>query len=399
MKTLMITKNKQLHAEVAAQGAARIPSVQLVASRTGVCDAVERVLPEPPELVILDSSDIEPGEADLLERLARLYPAASFLLLTRRNQQRTLLRAMQTGMREVLLLPLVHKDFHEAMDRIDKQAGVTQAHKGKVLAFISGKGGSGATFISTNFGYALAVLAGKKVMLMDLNCQFGNAVRYVSNQKPRMALSNVCSQIEHIDGTFLASCLVQVSPNFGVLAAVNDVGHAVDMNPEQLGAILRVARRHYDYILLDVARPIDALSLCALDTADAIYAVLQLALPDIRAGRRLFDLFRSLGYSLKRMHLLVNRYEKGGNLHLSDVEQALGVAVAHALPNDYIAVTDSVNQGIPVLQLSRTSAVARSLIEMVELVTATRIAENKGLFGRLLGRAHGKQGGNLASDT
>jgi pilus assembly protein CpaE len=386
MKTLMVTKNKQLHVEIAAQGAARIPPVQLVASRTGLCDAVERILPEPPELVILDSSDIEPGEAELLERLARLYPAASFMLLTRRNQQRTLLRAMQTGIREVLLLPLVHKDFHETMDRIDKQAGVTQTHNGKVLAFISGKGGSGATFISTNFGYALAMLAGKKVI-------------YVSNQKPRMTLSDVCAQIEHIDGTFLASCLVQVSPNFGVLAAVNEVGHTVDMKPEQLGAILRVARRHYDYILLDVGRPIDALSLCALDTADAIYAVLQLALPDIRDGRRLFDIFRSLGYSSKRMHLLVNRHEKGGNLHLSDVEEALGVAVAHALPNDYIGVTDSVNQGVPVLQLSRTSAVARSLIELVELVTATRITESKGLFGRLLGRAQGKQGDNLASDN
>ena len=68
------------------------------------------------------------------------------MLLTRGQQQDVLIRAMRAGMREVLQLPLVHKAFHEAMDRVDIQAGVTQMRDGKVLAFISCKGGSGATF-------------------------------------------------------------------------------------------------------------------------------------------------------------------------------------------------------------------------------------------------------------
>ena len=58
----------------------------------------------------------------------------------------------------------------------------------------------------------------------------------------------------------------------------------------------------------------------------------------------------------------------------------------HTIPNDYMAVTDSVNQGVPVLQLSRSSAVARSLAELVELLTARRVQENKGLFDRIFGR-------------
>jgi pilus assembly protein CpaE len=58
----------------------------------------------------------------------------------------------------------------------------------------------------------------------------------------------------------------------------------------------------------------------------------------------------------------------------------------HTFPNDYIAVTDSVNQGVPVLQLSRSSAAARSLADLVELVTAQRVHESRGLLGRLFGR-------------
>jgi pilus assembly protein CpaE len=380
-----------LHAEVAAQGSARLPAVQLVASRQGLRDAVERLVPDAPELVIFDASDVEAGEWDLVDRLARQYPNASFILLTREAQQELLIRAMRAGMREVLQLPLVHRAFHEAMDRIETEAGINRLRNGKVLAFISCKGGSGATFLATNFGYALAALADKKVLLIDLHGQFGDATLYVSDQKPAMTLSDVCAQIGRMDGAFLESSLVHVTPGFGVLAGADDPTQAADMKPEHMDTVLRVARQHYDYVVLDVGRQIDALSLRALDSSDTIYPVLQLALPDIRDGRRLIDIFRSLGYPVERTRLIVNRYTKGGKLRLADLEHALGAEVVHTVPNDYISATDSVNQGIPVLQLSRSSPVARSLADLVELVTERRVTEAKGLFDRLFGRSAAEQ--------
>jgi pilus assembly protein CpaE len=389
MKALMISKDGLLHAEVAAQGSARMPAVRLVASRKGLRDAVERLLPEAPELVVLDASDIADDEGELVDRLCKQYPSASFMLLTRDPQQDLLIRAMRAGMREVLSLPLVHRAFHEAVDRIEVAAGLSPVREGKVLAFISCKGGSGATFLSTNFGYALAALADRKVLLIDLHGQFGDATLYVSDQKPAMTLSDICAQISRMDGAFLDSCLVHVASNFGVLAAADDPNRTVDMKPEHMDTILRVARQHYDFVVLDVGRQIDAISLRALDQADTIYPVLQLALPDIRDGRRLLDIFRSLGYPNDRTRLIVNRYEKGGKLRLMDLEQALGADVVHTVPNDYLSATDSVNQGIPVLQLSRSSAVARSLAELVELVAARRIPESKGLFDRIFGRNDG----------
>ena len=386
MRALMISNDSLLHAEVAAQGSARMPAVQLVATRHGLRDAVERQLPEAPDLVMFDASDVEPAEGELVERLSKQYPAASFMLLTRAPQHDLLIRAMRAGMREVLQLPLVHRAFHEAMDRIEVAAGVSRMRDGRVLAFISCKGGSGATFLSTNFGYALAALADKKVLLIDLHGQFGDATLYVSDQKPAMTLSDICGQIGRMDGAFLDSCLVHVASNFGVLAAADDPSHERQAKPEHIDTILRVARQHYDYVLLDVGRQIDAVSLRALDVTDTIYPLLQLALPDIRDARRLLDIFRSLGYVLDNIRLIVNRYEKGGKLRLQDLHAALGCEVVHTFPNDYIAVTDSVNQGVPVLQLSRSSAAARSLADLVELVTAQRVHESRGLLGRLFGR-------------
>jgi pilus assembly protein CpaE len=386
MRALLISRDSHLYAELAAQGAARVPPLHLGATRAGLREALDRPDPDAPQLVIVDASNLEPSEANLLERLGRQYPTAQLMLLTTQHQPDLLVTAMRAGVRELLQLPLVHRAFHEAMDRIASTAGISTMRDGKVLAFIACKGGSGATFISTNFGYALASLAGKKVLLIDLHGQFGDAALYVSDQKPAMTMSDVCAQIARIDGPFLESCLVHVTPGFGVLAAADDPSHERQAKPEHIDTILRVARQHYDYVLLDVGRQIDAVSLRALDVTDTIYPLLQLALPDIRDARRLLDIFRSLGYVLDNIRLIVNRYEKGGKLRLQDLHAALGCEVVHTFPNDYIAVTDSVNQGVPVLQLSRSSAAARSLADLVELVTAQRVHESRGLLGRLFGR-------------
>jgi pilus assembly protein CpaE len=389
MKALLISRDTQLYAEIASQGAARVPPLNVSASRVSLRDALDRPLSDHPGLVIVDTSEADVADGDLLERLTRHYATAHFMLLTDNHHPDLLIRAMRAGVREVLQLPLVHRALHEAIDRVAASTGVASARDGKVLAFIACKGGSGATFISTNFGYALATLADKKVLLIDLHRQFGDATLYVSDQKPAMTLSDICQQIARIDGPFLESCLVHVAPGFGVLAAADDPGQVSEAKPEHIDIILRVARQHYDYILLDVGRQIDSVSLRALDGTDAIYPVLQLALPDIRDARRLLDIFRSLGYVTDHIRLIVNRYEKGGRLRLQDLHAALGAEVLHTIPNDYIAVTDSVNQGIPVLQLARGSAAARSLADLVEVVTARRVPETKGLFDRLFGRGEG----------
>jgi pilus assembly protein CpaE len=176
MKTLLISRDSPLHDEIAAQGAARVPPLHLVAARANLRDALDRVLVEPPELVIIDAKDGDAADAGLLDRVCKQYTNANFILLTGAVQQHDLLiRAMRAGVREVLLLPLVHVAFHEALDRIGNTTKAQAKRDGKVLAFIACKGGSGATFLSTNFGYALAALAEKKVMLIDLHGQFGDA--------------------------------------------------------------------------------------------------------------------------------------------------------------------------------------------------------------------------------
>ena len=385
MKALLISNDRSLQEQVAALNSARPVAIALTARGGQPRDAHKFMADESPQLVALDAATTDIHEPGMLERFAAQYPQAAFMLLTADQSPETLLRAMRAGVREVLPLPLEAKAFNDALDRIMHKVSSPLRH-GKVIAFISCKGGSGATFLATNFGHALTALGRKKVLLIDLNQQFGDAALYVSDKAPAMTLADVCAQIDRLDAAFLESSLINVSSDFGILAASGDPGRSADVKPEHIDAILPLARSYYDFIVLDVGRQIDSVTIHALDRADLIHPVLQLSLPYLRDGRRLLDVFRSLGYPREKARLIVNRYEKGGKLRLSDLESALGVGAAHTVPNNYAAVSDSVNQGVPILELSRTSPVAKSLAELVHHAIGPQSMEDKGFFSRIFNR-------------
>jgi pilus assembly protein CpaE len=98
--------------------------------------------------------------------------------------------------------------------------------------------------------------------------------------------------------------------------------------------------------------------------------VLQITLPFIRDAKRLIDVFRSLGYPNSKINLIVNRYEKGGEISLDDAGRTLGVPVFKTVPNSYASVAASINHGIPILRLAPRDPVAKALQEMAQALAS-----------------------------
>jgi pilus assembly protein CpaE len=131
-------------------------------------------------------------------------------------------------------------------------------------------------------------------------------------------------------------------------------------------------------------------SLQALDLADRVFAVLQLTLPFIRDGKRLSDVFRSLDYPADKIQWIVNRYQKGGQLTLEDLQKTLGLKRVSTLPNQYEVVAASVNQGVPVESIAPGSAIARALRELAQMVAPITAQPPRGkwLTGLFRAAAH-----------
>lgn len=386
MKVLLISENNKLLETAAKYDDIKQKNINLLTIRSNLLNASQRIANEVPDVVILDVSDGKHHEFELAERFNAQYKNMAFMMMSEDSSAELLLKAIRSGFSEVITLPLTEEKLSQALQRYQAKQFKTASHHSKVISVISCKGGSGATFIATNLGYILATLFKKNVLLIDINQYFGDASMYVTDKKPGMTLADVCNQMNRLDLAFLESSLITVRPNYKILAAAESPDSAADIKPEHLDTIIRMARNNYDYIILDVGRQIDALTVKGLDLSDTIFAVMQLVLPYIRDARNLLNVFKSLGYSQSKVQMIVNRYDKASKIKQSDFSGAIAVDNLITVPNEYVAVTDSVNQGVSVYHLYKNNAVSKALIEIAENITKTQIKE-KGLMAKLFGNS------------
>ena len=106
------------------------------------------------------------------------------------------------------------------------------------------------------------------MLLIDLNLQFGDALSFVQTARPPSSVAERRRQIHRLDASLLAGfSMLKVAPNFFVLAAPEDPGHAVNVNREHIEAIVQLAKSHYDFVVLDVPRSLDAVTLAGAGLA------------------------------------------------------------------------------------------------------------------------------------
>lgn len=338
------------------------------------------------DILIIDATCDNLAELASLEHISLRHPSMAVILLCPVRSPEFLIEAMRVGVREVLSLPLSKPTLLEAVARVQYRATLGKPlRKGTVLAFIGCKGGSGATFLATNLGYILAAAKGKKVALLDLNLQFGDASLFVSDSVPANTLADVAgSNASRLDAYFLASAMVQVLPNFGVLAAPEDPSRATEIRPESIEVLLNLAKTHYDFVILDIGRSLNAITVKALDHADLIFTVLQETLPFIRDTNQVLHSLQALGYTKDKVRLIVNRYEEGGDIRLEDVERTLGVKVFKTIPNSYSAVSASVNQGVPMMQIAGHDPVTKALQAIAQGLAGETSVKRNGWLSNLL---------------
>lgn len=335
----------------------------LITVNGGMQQVVAVAEQEHPDLLLLESSEDEANDLQVLGNVTARFPSLGVIMLCPNPSPERLLEVMRVGVREALPTPPTRDELLSAINRFQqriKQASMP-VRNGKVLAFIPCKGGSGATFLATNLAYTLAAQNNQRVALIDFNLQLGDASLFLSDSKSPASIADVARQIHRLDGAFLASSMIQITPNLGILAAPDEPEKATEIKPEHVNPILQVAMKNYDFVILDIGRRMDSVSVQALDKADMIFPVMQQTLPFIRDAKRLIDVFRSLGYHKDKLRLVVNRYDKKSQITLDDIQNTLKCEVFKSIPNNFSVVDESVNHGVPVHKLAPRSPIAKAV--------------------------------------
>jgi len=358
-------------------------SVSLINGSMGNLRAIAQQ--EAPDLMLVDGMAGEAGELGQAEYITTHYPHVAIILVCANITPDFLIAAMRAGVREVLPAPVPAVALEAAVSRLAaKLTGSQVKNPAKVLAFVPCKGGSGATFLATNLGYQLA--QGQTVLLIDLNLQFGDALSFIHDGEPASTMADIARDIRRLDASFLDASTVKITPNYSVLAAPADAAQAVAIKPEHIDAILGLAITQYDFVLLDLPRVLDPITIKALDRATLILPVLQANLPALRHAKNLLTLFQSLGYMREKIAVIVNRFDKRTEIGIDDMRRLLGTITLHTVPNSYKEVSTSINQGNALIEVTRSSPVTRNLAEFALSLSPAK-KENRSMLDRFFKRS------------
>jgi pilus assembly protein CpaE len=209
----------------------------------------------------------------------------------------------------------------------------------------------------------------------------------LTDRAPTSDVAEVARNVARLDADLLRSAMVPVSGTLSVLAGPKDLTQALEVQAEQVEAIIGQARQMFDFVVVDAGRAINAVSLRTLDLATTIFPVLQQTVPNVRDARRLRELFTSLDYPPHKIRWLVNRYQKSGDVTLESMARSLGSAELGTVPNHYDGVMASVNQGVPIDRMARGNPVSRALLMLAQQIAPAERARKDGWLSTIFGNA------------
>ena len=222
---------------------------------------------------------------------------------------------------------------------------------GKVIAVLSGKGGTGKTSVCAGVAIALAA-EGVKVLCID--CDIG-----LRNLDISLGMSDVdaLSFYDVIQGGYplSGSCQHPNYPNLRFLTAPMNKA-AEDMDPEAFRAMLQEARSRFDYIFLDAPAGVDVGFRLVSQAADRFLLVTGAHASAIRDASRVAQLLELMGKDDVR--LVVNRVDKSMlsalKLTVDDIMDTAGLPLIGIVPED-VAVPLAAATGIPVRNFRKRS--------------------------------------------
>ncbi|PAA28431.1 hypothetical protein CJU73_11605 [Pseudomonas fragi] len=296
--------------------------------------------------------------------------------------------AMQAGARDFLPEPVAAEELQAALERMQLEQHADQGGRGKLVAVMNAKGGSGASMLACNLAHQLSVQGGR-TLLLDLDLQFGSLAHSL-DVLPTHSHTDVLQQIDTLDSVALRGFCSHFSPSLHVLGGRTDeLCLSQEIRLEQLDSLLKLARSTYDWVVVDLPRHIDHLTGITLEQSDRVYVVLQQSLSHLQDANRLVRILRDdLGVQSNRLQVVLNRYDKNSPFKPKDISDALRCPTLQKLPNDYAVVSESQNTGVPLELHAPRAGITLSLRELGRELIGVEVNE-AGLLKRTFNRLFG----------
>ncbi len=340
--------------------------------------AKTRILGFVPDVVafVVNSDDIDPPLMDFIEDMKLSSIGAVPVILTDSVTVDNVNMAAQAGIRQVMDINISGSELCNNLQRLTQKerkysstAGGERKTRSRVYAFFSGKGGVGKTTICTNAAVSLAS-RGKKVLLVDLDLQFGDADMAL-DVEPNETIVDLSRDQNGVSlDNLLATCTTHPS-GVQLLASPSSPELAEYVTSEAVKSVLDVARNYFEYILMDCGCSLVDPVITALENSDTIFMVNDVNILSLKRAKVCMNVIQQLNQK-EKAHLIINKNVKKNTVKIEDFENLLGIPAYAVISSDFKSVNSSLNNGQPVIMYKPRSPIAKDMTGLVDKIVLER---------------------------
>lgn len=311
--------------------------------------------------ILLMGSSFNGSRYAFAEKVSNQFPHTSIIMVEEELLEETMHNALFAGAKDVLIKPIDPEKLMNSIYRIHQlqertvvtkaeapQKKLRKSELGQVYTVFSTKGGVGKTFVSINLAASLAKNPEKRVVLVDLDLDFGNAALAL-NLYPKFTITDVIDDIRHMDSDLIESYLIPHESGIKVLPANLQPNMNDFINAEHIHVILEALRESFDYVVVDMPGRFVETIMPALALADQLLVITTPELSAVRNIKVLLVTLKDLNFPQSKIRIVLNKEDLRGEIKKNDVETTLNKKVDAAIGLDYRRVLSSLNRGVPLV--------------------------------------------------
>ena len=299
-------------------------------------------------------------------------PSLGVVLLRHQLDVVLLGEALRAGIREVVAaddLDGIRAACARSLDVSRQLGGVINAHPtapvpdgpvaGRLVTVFAGKGGCGKSTVATNLAVTLSNHGQRRVLLIDLDLSFGD-VAIMLQLVPERSMVDAVPMAGRLDETGLRALCTSFAPGVDALLAPPGPADGERVTRELVTEVLKVARRSFDFIVVDTPPFFSDQVLAALDVSDFYVLLATPDIPSLKNLRLTLDMFDLLEYRKDQRIVVLNRADARVGLTPTDIERVIRQPIVGHVPSTR-DVPVSINRGVPLMVEDPNHAVSRSI--------------------------------------
>jgi pilus assembly protein CpaE len=335
-------------------------------------EALRQIRLKMPDLIVTDVNMPNMNGFELTRRLRADHRTARLpiVMLSARKQADDILTGYAEGADEYIAKPVemavLAAKIEVLLKRMKKTAG-DAIKRGRVLVFLHGKGGAGATTLAVNSAVSLAETKMYRTAVLDLSLEFGNVAAHL-NLKPQHTLADLAEmQPDQLDDATFATFTAQDRSGVQICVGSNVPEHAELVTVSAVQQSLDRLRRGSDYVMVDTPASFTPQILAAIDTADGVCVVSEPHVASMKASHDCLAVLDKLSFPKERILLVVNRTTPTG-LDADEVARFFNRRPDIVVP--YTPVfDDAADRGRPIIVLHPDNASSKQLRELAARLT------------------------------